>query len=58
MNEDRRQHKCTTENCKGVVYREGDKIKCTNCAMLIDAKRTNDTSLMSFKQLQKEYNGE
>ena len=57
MEKDRRQNKCITENCKGIVYRQDNKILCTECAMQIDAKRYTDTHLMSFKQLQREYNG-
>ena len=57
MENDRRQYKCTTLNCRGVVFREGDKIKCTDCPMIVPARRVTDIHLMSFKQMQKEFNG-
>ena len=57
MNEDRRQHKCNTPNCNGIVYLEDYKIMCTECDMIIDAKRKDDNHLMTFRELQREYNG-
>lgn len=57
MGEDKRQHKCTTPGCDGVVYIEGDKVRCTGCAMMILAKRKTDDHLMTFRQLAKEFNG-
>jgi uncharacterized Zn finger protein (UPF0148 family) len=42
---DRRKHKCTTPNCRGVVFRQSDKIICTDCDMVVNAKREEDRKL-------------
>jgi len=56
MGEDKRKHKCTTPDCRGVVYIEGDKIKCTDCPMIVQAKRDTDNHLMTFNEMAREFN--
>lgn len=54
---DKRQHKCTTPDCRGVVYIEGDKVKCTDCSMIVKAKRDDDKELKPLLILRTEFNG-
>lgn len=56
IGEDKRRHKCSTPNCRGVVYIEGNKMKCTDCMMCVKAKR-NDDHLKSLYVLKTELNG-
>lgn len=56
IGKDKRQHKCSTPDCKGIVYREDNKIKCTECAMSVQAKRDTDNHLMTFNEMAKEFN--
>jgi len=54
---DRRKQRCKSPGCKGMIFRRGDNILCTNCNAQYPARRREDKGLADYIDAREEWNG-